>query len=64
MFGTKQLRPQCMTHFTAAHLKGQPICLTFHPGHLPNTVKQLEIIQNACDQPVETAFLAAGSVLC
>ena len=42
----------------------QLILLACPPGHLPNTLLQLEVIQNACDKLLETAFLAAGSVLC
>ena len=42
----------------------QLILLVCHPGHLPNTLEQMEVIKNACDKLLETAFLAASSVLC
>ena len=42
----------------------QLILFACHHGHLPNTLLQLEVIQNACDKLLETAFLGTGSVLC
>ena len=42
----------------------QLMLLACHPGHLPNTLYQLEVIKNACDNLLQTAVLADGSVLC
>ena len=42
----------------------QLIVLACPPGHLPNILKQLDAIQNACDKLLEKTFLGSSIVFC